>query len=209
MPFTADEFVRCRPFLYHLTNSSNVKQITSSRQLLSAARLMRQGRNTSFMRRKRPSSISIDMGKFSIHVRDQQPLHSGNIRLEGGWSFEDMIQTLNETVFFWPGTQLSPIAHGRRHFERYAKERPAILRMSTEQLYQANPGVVPRYCRYNSGSPRCSFGAGSPRGPSTFVPCTETDYSTGKAFEVTSFGSVTLPAVLEISESILGPWQAL
>src|SRR5439155_7137821 len=100
-------------------------------------------------------------------IRDQWPLYAGNIALEARCSFEDIIQLLNERVFFWPGWHTGPIGYGRRHFERYENESPAILRVPTEKLYAANSDASPQYCRYNSGLPRCSNGLGRPRGTST------------------------------------------
>jgi hypothetical protein len=81
--------------------------------------------------------------KRRINIRDQQPLYAGNILLDGGWSFEDMIQSLNERVFFWPGTAYGPIEHGRRHYQRYADESPIIIRASTSEMYAANPDSTP------------------------------------------------------------------
>ena len=209
MPFTNDQFTRTRPFLFHLTNRDNISRIRNCRVLHSAAVLMQQAGNTSFLRRKRTASVQFKIGKRSVSVRDQQPLHAGNISLKGGNSFEDVIQSLNERVFFWPGKVAGPIDYGERHFDRYINEQPVILRVSTVDLFRANHGVSPFYCRYNSGSPRCSKGLGSPRGPNTFVTSVNADFTPGKAVEVTFLNQVTLPAQVEIGDSVAGPWRSL
>ena|SRR5712691_7943752 len=98
-----------------------------------------------------------------IVVRDQAPLHEGNLSLPRGYTFEDFIESLNGRIFFWPGSAAGPIPHGIRHFERYEQECPVILRVEFQSLLHANPGAEPLYCRYNSGSPRCSNGKKSPR----------------------------------------------
>jgi hypothetical protein len=209
MGFSDDQFARSRPFVYHLTARSNVGEIRTSHVLHSAASLMQMAADSSFLRKKRTQTVRVQLGTVAIDIRDQQPLYAGNISFHGGWSFEDVVQSLNERVFFWPGSHNGPISYGRRHFLRYADERPVILRFSTADLYRANPGVSPLYCRYNSGSPRCSYGAGSPRGPSTFVSANAVDYTPGKVVEVTYCVRATLPQLLEVGDSTSGPWRRL
>jgi hypothetical protein len=69
--------------------------------------------------------------------------------------------------------------------------------------------VTPLYCRYNSGSPRCSKGVGSARGPKTFVKSADADYAPCKVVEVTCQNQVTLPPIVDIGDSIFGPWHRL
>jgi Family of unknown function (DUF7002) len=177
MAFSHEAFVRLRPFLFHLTHRNNIDVIAQVRTLHCAATVMREAGDVAFLRRKRDVSMNFQSGARLINLRDQQPLYAGNIRLQGGWSFQDVIQSLNERVFFWPGTSGGPINHGHRHYERYAHESPIIVRVSTAELYAANPGSDPLFCRYNSGSPRCSNGRGSPRGPNTFLSAGEVDFT--------------------------------
>ena len=124
---------------------------------------MQQAGDGHYLRRKRTDHVTVRIGATSVKIRDQQPLHAGNISLEGDWSFEDVIESLNDRVFFWPGRNGGPISYGERHFERYADEQPAILRISTADIFVANAGTDPLFCRFNSGSPRCAKGFGSPR----------------------------------------------
>ena len=209
MPFTNVQFTRTRPFLFHLTDRDNISRIRDCRVLHSAAVLMQQAGDTSFLRRKRAESVQVKIEKHRVSIRDQQPLYAGNISLHGGFSFEDVIQSLNERVFFWPGTEAGPISYGERHFERYVDEQPAILRIATAELLSANPGVDPLFCRFNSGSPRCSNGIGSPRGPNTFVTCGQADFTPNKVVEVTLTEKANLPSTIEVADSIAGPWQSL
>ena len=209
MAFTTDQFTRTRPYLFHLTDRDNVSYIRDLRVLHSAAVLMQKAGDRSYLRQKRRTAIQIAIDHRLVSIRDQRPLHAGNIRFHGGHEFEDVIQLLNERVFFWPGTVDGPIAYGQRHFERYADDQPVILRVSTANLFNANNGASPFYCRYNSGSPRCSKGLGSPRGPDTFVTAASANFTAGKAVEVTFLGQVTLPAQVKISNSVFGPWRSL
>src|SRR5713226_8687082 len=126
MSFDNSSFIKARPFLFHLTDRNNLPEIRKSRTLFCAATLMQKAGDKTHFRCKRPSSIRLQIEEVTIYIRDQNPLHAGNIQLLKGWSFEDVIQTLNERVFFWPGTQDGPIAYGVRHFERYANESPVL-----------------------------------------------------------------------------------
>jgi len=209
VPFTNDEFTRTRPYLFHLTDRDNVSRIRDVRVLHSAAVLMQQAGDTSYLRQKRRTSIQIAIADRVVCIRDQQPLHAGNIRFHGEYAFEDVVQSLNERVFFWPGKVDGPIDYGERHFERYVDDQPVILRVSTADLFNANSGVSPFYCRYNSGSPRCSKGLGSPRGPNTFVASTQADFAPSSTVEVTFEKQVVLPAQVEVGDTIVGPWRSL
>lgn len=209
MAFSDSQFAAVRPYVYHLTNTVNLDAIKRERLIHCASSLMRRASDTAFLREKRKTSITLRIGAETIHIRDQQPLHNGNIQFEGGWSFADLIQSLNERIFFWPGSWSGPISYGQRHFERYLGEKPAIIRVRTEELMSLNSGLTPLYCRYNSGSPRCSGGVGSPRGPNTFVDSSKADFTAGKVVELTFPDSVRLPPSCEISASTTGPWRLL
>ncbi len=209
MPFTLEQFIAARPFLYHLTDQSNVSKISKSRTLHSASNLMRQAGDIEYLHQKRTEHIAIQIENMVVKIRDQQPLYAGNILFENNWSFEDVIHLLNERVFFWPGKDESPISYGIRHFERYADEQPAILRISTVDLFAANSGVSPFFCKYNSGSPRCTQGHGSPRGSQTFLNCGEANYTSCNVVEVTYIEQVQLPAKIEVADSFTGSWKPI
>src|SRR5262249_59348981 len=112
-------------------------------------------------------------------------------------------------MFFWPGDDTGPRDYGRRHFEHYKKEQPVILRMDFESLRDVNPHIAPQFCRYNSGSPRCSYGKKSPRGPDTFVPAENFNESAKKVVEVTFESEIILPANARYARDPEGPWRAL
>lgn len=209
MPFTKDQFIKVRPYLFHLTHRDNISQIHRTKILHSAASLMQQAGNLTLLRQKRADYLAIQIGSTTVKIRDQQPLYEGNISLESDWLFEDVIQSLNERVFFWPGREAGPISYGERHVQRYVNEKPVILRVTTADLLSVNPDIHPLFCRFNSGSPRCSNGVGSPRGPNTFVRCGQADFTPSKVVEVTLTEKANLPSTIEAADSITGPWKDL
>ena len=158
-------------------------------------------------RRRKHERITIE--KTIIVVRDQAPLHEGNMKLPPGFSYEDLIESINNRIFFWPGSERGPISYGVRHFERYRAERPVILRLNFKSLLEANPGVEPRLCSYNSGSPRCSNGRKSPRGPNTFIRVSTFEGTPSGVVEITFESPLTIPSDVTIGEHPNGPWQPL
>lgn len=206
MPFTSDEFRRARPFLFHLTARVNLDRIIRLMQIDCAATMYEDAEAPSPCDRRRSATI-LNVDSEQVHIRDQAPLHRGNIRLEGGWSFARLLQELNRRVFFWPGTSVGPIAYGVRHFERYANERPVILRVPCADILAGNAKNLPFFCKYNSGSPRCTNGVGSPRGPATFVKCNKATFRPSQVVEVTFQRQVALPHSVEISDSPYGGWS--
>ena len=91
------------------------------------------------------------------------------MKLPDDWTFKRWLKHLNSFVFFWPGSAQGPIRSGVAHFNRYADEHPALVRIPMQDLLKANPDSPPCFSRYNSGAPRQSQGQGSPRGPDTFT----------------------------------------
>jgi len=206
MPFSINEFVRRRPYLYHLTDQRNVARIRATGRLESAERLFHQAGLSSANRNHRKQSQIISIGDASIHVRDQAPLHRGNMELEPGWDFEDFVAHLNARIFFWPGRAEGPISYGVRHYERYASDQPVILRAPSLELIDSNPNRAPLFCRYNSGSPRCSYGRKSPRKANTFASAEAAAFRGAEVVEVTFEGSVDLPRSTQRALSPHGPW---
>src|SRR5690606_9682149 len=109
-------------------------------------------------------------GDFKAILRDQDPLFRNIVvkNLEGGWTFEDFVFSLNSRVFFWATEK-----DLKNHYLRYEnqKEFPNILRFKTAEVIAANKHE-PQFCRLNSGAPRCSsyYTKGAPpRGPKTFL----------------------------------------
>jgi hypothetical protein len=174
----------------------------------STAELLRASGYEHWLSRKRPETVTIKVDGTLIDIRDQQPLYPGKTLLENGWTFERLVQQLNERVFFWPGVIGGPISSGQRHYERYMGESPVIMRVNTEDLFSANSLATPLFCKYNSGSPRTTQGTGSPRGENTFVECHRTPYTVSNVVEVTFLNSVQLPKTIESSNRPSGPWES-
>lgn len=127
MPFTLDQFAQRFPRLYHLTAAMNVEAIEADRCLYPAAETFRQARAVGDIRERRSDSRVIELpGGGLRHVRDQAPLFERKAALLGGWTFADLVQDLNERVYFWPGREDGPIESGRNHFARYVKAAEQI-----------------------------------------------------------------------------------
>lgn len=192
MPFLLDRFARVRPYVFHLTHRQNVPLILRTGWLRSAAQLFELAGEQHLTTIRRPDCCVVTVNGSSISVRDQAPLHAGNVQFDEGWTIQTLVQLLNQHVFFWPGTTCGPIEHGRRHYDRYAAENPVILRIPFDALVAANRPTAPLFCKYNSGSPRCSYGQGSPRGPNTFAPADQVPFSCSQVVEVTYRDQVAL-----------------
>ena len=202
-------YILTRPYVYHLTHIENLSHLRELRQLFPAAMLMRRAGRLDLVRTPRPGPIPLTVDGRTIILRDQKPLHKGNIKLPKGFSFEDFIESLNKRIFFWPGDMTRPIPYGVRHFEHYKAEGPAILRIEFTSLLESNPSATPRFCQYNSGSPRCSHGKKIPRGPSTFPAATEFVGTAGRVVEVTFEREIHLPPTAQFGVSPNGPWKNL
>lgn len=194
MPLDISRFVKTRPYLYHLTARSNLKLIAASGRLRTAADLLAEAGERPLLRQRRRESRVVVCEGERVHVRDQAPLHAGNLKLSDRWTFDDFVEHLNEHVFFWPGTEAGPIGYGLRHFERYAEEDNVVLVLKTDEVIACQSAIEPRFCRFNSGSPRCTGGKPSPRGPGTFLLARDFVGTPSSVVEVTFRGSVSLPA---------------
>jgi len=170
-----------------------LSRIRREARLQSAAALMLRANAGGLLSARRGGHLSIELDGETILLRDQAPLHAGNIRFEAGWDLPRLIEHLNRRVFFWPGGEDGPIAYGRRHHERYAAEAPVVLRVRLRELLEANPGRVPLFCQRNSGSPRTVNGKKSPRGSDTFVTCENFPRGPRGVVEVTFEDEVVLP----------------
>jgi hypothetical protein len=209
MPFTIEDFGRSRSHLYHLTAPSNLQRIRRAMKLVSAAKLMAMANSEDWLTRRRRGHLELAVDGIAVVIRDQDPLHEGNVALQGGWTFVDLIRELNKLVFFWPGNRDGPVSYGIRHYERYRDQSPVILRLQLSHLVGTNDGVSPLFCRYNSGAPRCSNGHRSPRGPRTFVSAGDADFTPGRVVEVVFRDCVMLPEAIEIASRPTGPWRRM
>jgi hypothetical protein len=209
LPVDHDRFARIRPYLYHLTACDNLARIRRTAILESAEALMQAAGQGVYSATRRRGMHQITINGDIVHIRDQAPLHRGNIDFQDGWSFEDVIRSLNARVFFWPGWAPGPIAYGLRHFERYRDENPVILRAPTVDLIQRNAPSAPEFCKYNSGSPRCTGGRGSPRGLHTFAVAEHFRHGPADVVEVTYRNRCALPAKTQYGSSPNGAWRFL
>jgi hypothetical protein len=202
-------YLAARPYLYHLTHQDNVNNLRKTGQLFPACTLMQLGGREELMRKRRPGSERVTVDGATIVLRDQEPLRSGNAKFPKGYAFEDLIENLNRRIFFWPGTSKTAIAYGVRHFEHYKQEKPILLRIKFQSLLDSNHRAIPLFCPFNSGSPRCSYGKKSPRGPNTFVPAEGFRETPSRVVEVTFDRQLTLPPDTEFGGRPTGPWRLL
>jgi hypothetical protein len=209
MSFTLDALARLRPFLYHLTSFDNLARIRRTGELESATRLVVRAGEHELLDTRRRGHVSLVVEGETVVLRDQAPLHAGNMRLEDGWTFARVVRHINNRVFFWPGAESGPISYGLRHFKRYEQESPVIVRVPFLALLQANVGVTPELCRYNSGSPRWSRGVAAPRGEKTFVKPDVAPFRAAQVVEVTFPNVVRLPRATSVGQRPGGPWEAL
>jgi hypothetical protein len=158
---------------------------------------------------RRATSVQAKLNGDVIHVRDQHPLHAGNVAFHGKWTIDKLVQEINERVFFWPGSDGWVVSYARRHYQRYAAENPVVLRIPFAALLAANAGSDPLFCKYNSGSPRWTSGRASPRGPDTFVRCAKAAFPASGVVEVNFRSTVKLPIRIEVADSYDGKWRAL
>jgi len=178
-------------------------------RIIPAAILMQRAGRADLLRTRRRGYVRLTAQGKLIVLRDQKPLYKGNAKLPRGYTFEDFIESLNRRVFFWPGNEMGPIEYGIRHFRCYERDHPIILRVSYEGLVRENPAVEPRFCRYNSGSPRCSSGRKIPRGPETFLSAADFDGTPSRVVEVTFENEIALPTGTEFARRPGGPWRSL
>lgn len=209
MPFTLDDFTRIRPYAYHLTSRSNIEVILRTRQLYTTKQILAQAGRSDLLRTHRKISLSVTLEGDLIDLRDQAPLKPGNVSVSETWTFSDVVELLNGRVFFWPGWNSGPISSGMRHFERYASDPIAILRVPTSALFAANPGNVPEFCKWNSGAPRWSRGLQPVRGPSIFVTADSANYRAREVIELTYPAPVILPTSTLVGPGPSGPWKQL
>jgi hypothetical protein len=204
-----NRYSEIRPYLYHLTDQSNLDFISRTGTLFCAAELMRRADRNGLLRTRRQNHERIEINGARVTLCDQKPLRSGNIELTGGFTFEDFVEALNARVFFWSGKDDGPTHSGKRHFARYKSESPVILRCRFQSLLSANPSTEPLFCPYNSGAPRTVNERKSPRGPDTFSKAFDFPRTPSKVVEVTFLKKVVLPSDAEFGNDPIRSWQEL
>jgi hypothetical protein len=129
MTWSINEFAATRTHLFHLTAAGNLEHILGQLRLDPASVLMRAAGLQPVGTERRKQSIAIQVGGKTVWIRDQAPLHPGNAQLQGGWTFQTLVDELNQRVFFWPGSIAGPIKAGRRHFANYQREDCRVIRI--------------------------------------------------------------------------------
>lgn len=209
MALDLTSFGKLRPFLFHLTHADNIARLSRTRLLESATRLAAQTAQNELTGTRRREHVQLTIGDEKVVIRDQAPLHKGNMALTDNWTFEQFVRLLNSHVFFWPGTEKGPISYGVRHFQRYEAESPVMLRIGLSSLLEANPKTSLLLAKCNSGSPRWSGGFAAPRGPRTFVPAAAANFRGSEVIEVTALDSIVLPDDTARGSAPGGPWTPL
>jgi len=206
-----DKFIQLRTHLFHLTDAENLPSIIESRVISSSAILAAKAEVPNieaFLRTRRVGHHEISNGKFKAKLRDQDPLFRNIVikNLEGGWTFEDFVFSLNSRVFFWATEK-----DLKNHYKRYENQNefPKIIRVRTAELFSIN-SHEPGFCHLNSGAPRCSsyYAEGAPpRGPKTFQKAEDYSRPPSSVREVTFLNSVKLPADIWVSNHPDSPYR--
>lgn len=208
-----EHLVKLRPYAYHTTAADNLALIRHARAIESTRRLFeRSGRGSAAaLRERRKGPLVLVVDGHPIRIRDQQPLHAGNIAFEPGWDMPRFVAHLNGFAYFWPGDQHGPIDYGSNHFDRYtgAGERLFVLRVATRALFAHNRDRAIRFSNCNSGSPRMSNGKPRPRGDSTFRLAEAFTGTPGQVKEIVIEDFAALPTEVEFAAALAGPWQPL
>lgn len=210
MAVDVEKLVEATPYLFHLTYCPSLHRIRRTMSLESAARLLELGNKLEWLRRRREDMLPFKVEDDHVVLTDQRPLTSGNVDFQGGWTIDDLVESVNRRVFFWRGNENGLLARDRGHYATY-KERGkelAFLRIPLTDAVATKGNGVPEYCRFNSGGPRCSGGKKSPRGPHTFVDADDAEFTFGKIREVVFREVLHLPQSTEICYgSCNGPWE--
>jgi hypothetical protein len=202
------EFIRKRPYLYHLTERRNLDLIVSAGSLYSTVELIGMSDaadKSDFLTTRRASHATVSINGRIVYIRDQQPLTKALDRcLTDGWKREQFIRFLNDRVFFWPTEKRLGL-----HFERYQDESPVILRLPTAAVIQQNKN--PLFTHLNSGATRCipKYRGAPPRGKDTFRSAKRYDKTVGSVAEVTFLKNCFLPEDVEIANSPDGRWKKI
>lgn len=212
MGIILSDLMELSPFLYHVTYESSLSRIRKLRSLESAAALMKAGGQSSWLRKRRDSMLRVMVNEDPIVLTDQIPINEKNIAFQSGWTLPDLIEAINQRVFFWRGDAEGLLRSNQGHFGKYedAGHRLVFLRLGFQETTRLNSERGPELCKHNSGAARQHDGNLIPRGPETFVRPEKADFKKGKVQEVVFREFVILPDTTEIcSGSWKGPWRAL
>jgi len=200
-----NKFINLRPYLFHLTDPSNLDSILSDRILKSSKTLVdliALNDKDNFLRTRRKGHKLIQNENLSFWLRDQDPLYEKIVmkNIDKDMSFGDFVLLLNSKVFFWATEK-----DLKTHYSRYERqnEKPIILKINTKELFEINK-TEPKFCNLNSGAPRCSsyYKEGAPlRGTKTFLYAYEYDKLPSSVREVVFDSKCILPSKFYLATS--------
>jgi hypothetical protein len=206
--FSLSEFIRLRPFAYHLTDRANISALVACLVLEPAADLLHRAGEASLLRQRRAQEMPIWVDGRKVVLKDQRPLTFANAELAPGWEPGDLVEHLNRHVFFWPGGDRGPLKYGERLFEAYEASSTSVLRVATAELFALNPDREPLFCPFNSGAPRMQAGRRVARGPDLFTPASAFPRRASEVVELVFNGPVMLPASTQMRRAD-GEWAEL
>jgi hypothetical protein len=198
MPFQLDEFVRLRPFAYHVTHRDNVPFLRTSRRIQTAVSVIREAGAMHLLALRRERDVTVRLSEGSVVLKDQRPLIAANIELHTEWTVADFVAYLNSFVYFWPGSDRALIGPGQRLLSHYEDDAPGVLRAPTADLFTANSEVEPEFCPFNSGAPRYHSGKRAYRGPNLFTTAEQFPRRTSEVVELAFRNDVELPDTTQL-----------
>ena len=134
MGFELQEFIKLRPYVYHLTSRNNLHRFKLTGRMDSAAELLRMAARTDLLQERRVKHEPLRIDDETVWLRDQLPLHEGSILFEEGWDMPKLVEHIIRHVFFWPGRAEGFSDYGLRHLGRYLAEGPALLRIPSRRI---------------------------------------------------------------------------
>jgi hypothetical protein len=207
MPFDIDEFTRLRPYVFHVSDRTNLPALRSTRRLRTAANLIRSANRPEWLVLRRTDPVHLATPDGLVVLKDQRPLIAANMVLTAEWSLGEFVQYLNSFTYFWPGNDRGPSGPGQRLLDHYQADGPVLLRIATEDLLRANASMQPEFCPFNSGAPRYHSGRRAVRGPHLFKPAAEFPRRASEVVELAFRGDVALPSTTLIRSA--GGWANL
>jgi hypothetical protein len=197
--FTISQFAELRTYLYHVTARENLVRLRRTMRLEPTALLLQAAGRSDLLRVRRERTTAVRINGDEVVLKDQRPLIAANAALPPNWEFGDLVQYLNEHVFFWPGDALAAVAAGRRLLAHYADAGVVVLRVRLNAVLELNPDAVPLFCPYNSGAPRQHRGNPVPRGPDLFRPAGEARRRRHEIIEIGFRSAVSLPLETQVA----------
>lgn len=200
MSFQLDEFIRLRPFLYHVTCRENLQAVRIHRRIHTTLSLLKAANRLDLADVRRESYVPLDTPFGRLLLKDQRPLIEANVQLAPEWDFAAFVRYLNGFTFFWPGNDDGPIGSGRRLLAHYEPEGPVVLRIPTRDMLSVNGALTPEFSAFNSGAPRFHSGRPARRGPDLFAPASAFPRRAAEVIEVAFWADVALPESVAFRE---------